>query len=767
MSLLFVCSRWQVFKKYRRAVNSQHCESHIGANAWSAVVAALDVPLLSPMSWTDIKVAYDMRAGDVSEEWDRERDALHALSAEAAKAYRVDKEEPESESEPDQSDEEEGEVGAPHEGSGHADRSIPILPKSPPPPLNAIEFTQAVARWLERADAKYRALFCRRIEQLADGQRSYALSKPLRHCVYPVFETKLDAGKRLIWTRTKRGGARESLLVWFVSKHDHVSHYVKLVERTCSRLDAPISGLWSVDEEAKEPMSPLLLLGEDTVLLDPTSNVPLKVFSTPRKDFSMLSRIGTDWQPSLLLSAKEREVNDQEGTVCVIGRSGTGKTVCLCDRMLRDRQMTGVRNQLFVSRSKRLCEFVRAYYQQRLLTTPTPVEEKATDEESESVLPQRVDFFTLEKFIREMDRTITVVSAATPSPSDPAVARTGDDLDTGSGVDTAPQAVVVAEQWWPSRRLDFKRFRDSIFPEISQSKSKRSGKAWQRNSSDEGGGGLDPLVVWTQIRSFIKGSIEAALQHHPLTLDQYLDTEAFGKDRSRLSPDQRREVYHLYTRYDEVRRERGLWDDADQVAALLHRSRLQHTAIAAPYDRVYVDEVQDCTQAEIALYFVAAGLDMRALFFAGDPAQSVVEGVDFRFEEIRSVVHKLSAGKESIVRPLRLLVNYRSHAGVLDCASLVLEKMFGVFPGAAKVLPSDPNQLKPSLILTLNYTHHPKPDLAARRGAVSRSPAGCHGWRRSGGGISSSTDTQRTPGCSVCGRAVGDGRIGAAAMGRG
>ena len=202
--------------------------------------------------------------------------------------------------------------------------------------------------------------------------------------------------------------------------------------------------------------------------------------------------------------------------------------------------------------------------------------------------------------------------------------------------------------------------------------------------ADEGDG-LDPLVVWTQIRSFIKGSIEAALQHHPLTLDQYLDMEAFGKDRCRLSLDQRREVYHLYTRYDEIRRERGLWDDTDQVAALLYRSRLQHTAIAEPYDRVYVDEVQDCTQAEIALYFVAAGLDMRALFFAGDPAQSVVEGVDFRFEEIRSVVHKLSGGKESILRPLRLLVNYRSHAGVLDCASLVLEKMFGVFPSAAKV----------------------------------------------------------------------------------
>jgi hypothetical protein len=63
--------------------------------------------------------------------------------------------------------------------------------------------------------------------------------------------------------------------------------------------------------------------------------------------------------------------------------------------------------------------------------------------------------------------------------------------------------------------------------------------------------------------------------------------------------------------------------------------------------------------------------------------------VDFRFEEVRSVVHKLSGGKESIQKPMKLLVNYRSHSGILNCASAVLEKMFAMFPGCAKVLPKD------------------------------------------------------------------------------
>jgi superfamily I DNA/RNA helicase len=50
------------------------------------------------------------------------------------------------------------------------------------------------------------------------------------------------------------------------------------------------------------------------------------------------------------------------------------------------------------------------------------------------------------------------------------------------------------------------------------------------------------------------------------------------------------------------------------------------TGYGRDYDKVYVDEVQDNTQAEVVLYFLAAGLDMKAPFFAGDPAQCVEEG---------------------------------------------------------------------------------------------------------------------------------------------
>jgi superfamily I DNA/RNA helicase len=107
------------------------------------------------------------------------------------------------------------------------------------------------------------------------------------------------------------------------------------------------------------------------------------------------------------------------------------------------------------------------------------------------------------------------------------------------------------------------------------------------------------------------------------------------------------------------------------------------------YDKVYVDEIQDFTQAEITLFFLAAGLDMQSLFLAGDPAQAVVEGKDFRFEDLRAIPHKLSGGKVRLNRPFRLVINYRSHSGILLCAAAVLAKLFAVFPGSAKELPPD------------------------------------------------------------------------------
>jgi hypothetical protein len=88
----------------------------------------------------------------------------------------------------------------------------PQLPQQVPP-MDAVELSQSVMRWLDRADAEYLAMFHKKVALLAQGNRTYALSKRLKHCAVPIFETKLDAGQRILWTQLARGESQRHLLV--------------------------------------------------------------------------------------------------------------------------------------------------------------------------------------------------------------------------------------------------------------------------------------------------------------------------------------------------------------------------------------------------------------------------------------------------------------------------------------------------------------------------------------------------------------------------
>lgn len=49
-----------------------------------------------------------------------------------------------------------------------------------------------------------------------------------------------------------------------------------------------------------------------------------------------------------------------------------------------------------------------------------------------------------------------------------------------------------------------------------------------------------------------------------------------------------------------------------------------------PFDRIYADEVQDATQAEVTLFLLACNGNVDGLFLAGDNAQAITHGVSFR-----------------------------------------------------------------------------------------------------------------------------------------
>jgi len=68
------------------------------------------------------------------------------------------------------------------------------------------------------------------------------------------------------------------------------------------------------------------------------------------------------WTPQMHLTEEERKVVEAKGTVLLLGRSGTGKTVCICNRIEFDRQKHGEKpqfSQLFISKSNQLCRYVK------------------------------------------------------------------------------------------------------------------------------------------------------------------------------------------------------------------------------------------------------------------------------------------------------------------------------------------------------------------------------------------------------------------------
>ncbi len=77
---------------------------------------------------------------------------------------------------------------------------------------------------------------------------------------------------------------------------------------------------------------------------------------------------------------------------------------------------------------------------------------------------------------------------------------------------------------------------------------------------------------------------------------------------------------------------------------------------------------------------------------AGDSAQSVIEGTEFRFEEVRSVGYFVAGSdRHDLVpqKPKTVNVNFRSHAGILNTAAAFLDFLFKYFPGSAKQLKKD------------------------------------------------------------------------------
>ncbi|XP_030461792.1 uncharacterized protein LOC115681845 [Syzygium oleosum] len=197
---------------------------------------------------------------------------------------------------------------------------------------------------------------------------------------------------------------------------------------------------------------------------------------------------------------------------------------------------------------------------------------------------------------------------------------------------------------------------------------------------------LDPSRVFTEIMSHIKGGLQPA--------DGQLDRLGYvslSEGRvSTLSIQRREEIYDAFEDYEKMKIKNGEFDLADLVNDLHRRLFLEQFA-GSVVDFVYIDEVQDLTMRQISLFkYICRNVD-EGFVFSGDTAQTIARGIDFRFEDIRTLFYKeflidsmdgpdITMEKGRLSKTFHLSQNFRTHAGILKLAQSVVDLLYHFFP---------------------------------------------------------------------------------------
>ncbi|KAM6567430.1 hypothetical protein CsatA_026558 [Cannabis sativa] len=200
--------------------------------------------------------------------------------------------------------------------------------------------------------------------------------------------------------------------------------------------------------------------------------------------------------------------------------------------------------------------------------------------------------------------------------------------------------------------------------------------------------GFEPSQVFIEIMSHLKGGLKSGnLSDGNLSQKDYI-----LKSNSRVSNfsnDERKKIYDIFLQYEKLKTVNGEYDLADLVCDLHYRFNGE-TYEGDKLDFVYIDEVQDLTMGQIALFkYICKNVD-DGYVFCGDTAQTIAKGVDFRFEDIRCLFYReflYGKGEKGLITDIfQLSQNFRSHAGVLNLAQSVTNLLYHFFPLSIDVM---------------------------------------------------------------------------------
>ncbi|KAL5760633.1 hypothetical protein ACOSQ2_019471 [Xanthoceras sorbifolium] len=231
-----------------------------------------------------------------------------------------------------------------------------------------------------------------------------------------------------------------------------------------------------------------------------------------------------------------------------------------------------------------------------------------------------------------------------------------------------------------TKEVNYDRFRSLYWPHCNMQLTKK----------------LDSYRVFTEIISHIKGGLRAMeVGDGKLSREDYV---RLSKSRaSTLSMHKRKKIYDIFLNYEQMKAENGEFDLADLVFDLHCRLKDENHQVDA-MDFVYINEVQELTMSQIALFkYICRNVD-EGFVFSGDTSQIIARGLDFRFQDIRAMYHKKfvleSSNNGHVAREEKvqfshifsLSQNFRTHAGVLKLAQSIVELIYRFFPQSIDIL---------------------------------------------------------------------------------
>ncbi|XVE85512.1 hypothetical protein DITRI_Ditri17bG0096600 [Diplodiscus trichospermus] len=408
-------------------------------------------------------------------------------------------------------------------------------------------------------------------------------------------------------------------------------------------------------------------------------------------------RDGRELELPFEVTDQEREIILFQRSSFILGRSGIGKTTVLTMKLFKKEQLhylatqgfdvgqtknsnevfqankimgcvegteaTPLR-QLFVTVSPKLCYVVK----QHLLQLKSTVQGYSSDSFL-CIHPKAYPLvITLQKFLIMLDGTIG--NSFFEKFYD---ARELSNLEAGN-------ASILLRNFIRKREVTYEKFCSIYWPHFNAKLTKK----------------LDSSRVFTEIISHIKGGLRSGD-----SCDGRLNEAAYVKLCegwvSYLSRHEKHMIYDIFQDYEKMKGKNGEFDMADLVIDL-HR-RLQRERYEGDImDFVYIDEVQDLTMRQIALFKHVCKNVGEGFVFCGDAAPTIAMGIDFRFEDIRTRFYNeivleskcpTNDGKKEkgqISKKFYLTQNFHTHDGILRLAQSVIDLLYYFFPSFVDIL---------------------------------------------------------------------------------